>query len=154
MPGAPFVVTASKGGYPDFIVPWRDGTRLRAARREDLLRILVPVRRIAALIDELDFNRAIIKSAPVIASLGALFSTDEFRQARRDGLLSGLPTDVRTQVTNAYVAMDRVNSLVSGAINSALGPEGRTNQKNHAWQALKDSAVLIDNAYAALSTLQ
>lgn len=40
---APYVVTNSQGGYPEFIVPWRDGTRLRAARREELLRILLPI---------------------------------------------------------------------------------------------------------------
>jgi len=72
-PGAPFVVTSSQGGYPDFVVPWREGTRLRAARREDLLRILVPIRRMSALSDELDFNIAVIKATPLISSLG-LFS--------------------------------------------------------------------------------
>ena len=39
---APFVVTNPQGGYPEFSMPWRDGTRLRAARREDLLRVLLP----------------------------------------------------------------------------------------------------------------
>jgi hypothetical protein len=40
---APYVVTNSKGGYPEFSVPWREGTRLRAAKREELLRLLVPI---------------------------------------------------------------------------------------------------------------
>jgi len=34
---APFVVTNPQGGYIEFSMPWRDGTRLRAARREDLV---------------------------------------------------------------------------------------------------------------------
>lgn len=40
---APFVVKNPDGGYPEFEVPWRSGTRLRAAKREDLLNLLLPV---------------------------------------------------------------------------------------------------------------
>lgn len=40
---SPYVITNALGGYPEFSVPWREGTRLRAARREDLLRMLLPI---------------------------------------------------------------------------------------------------------------
>lgn len=43
---APFVVKNPKGGYPEFSVPWREGTRLRAAKRDELLRILSPLQRL------------------------------------------------------------------------------------------------------------
>ena len=46
---APFVVKNPKGGYPEFSVPWREGTRLRAARRDELLRILSPLQRVPSL---------------------------------------------------------------------------------------------------------
>lgn len=39
----PFVIKNPAGGYPEFEVPWRSGTRLRAAKREELLQILLPV---------------------------------------------------------------------------------------------------------------
>lgn len=39
----PFVVRNPDKG-PDLEVPWREGTRIRAARREDLVRLLSPVR--------------------------------------------------------------------------------------------------------------
>ena len=68
--GAPYVVKNSTGGYPQFIVPWREGTGLRAARREDLLRILVPIRRLSALIDELEFNLAIVHNTKTIRFIG------------------------------------------------------------------------------------
>jgi hypothetical protein len=47
---APYVVKnpvfgLSGGGPVELEVPWREGTRTRTARREDLLRILVPIRR-------------------------------------------------------------------------------------------------------------
>jgi hypothetical protein len=39
---APFVVKNSEGGKIQFEVPWREGTMTRSARREDLMRILLP----------------------------------------------------------------------------------------------------------------
>ena len=38
----PFVVRNPDGGTIAFEVPWRDGTGVRSARREDLIRLLVP----------------------------------------------------------------------------------------------------------------
>ncbi|WP_104136808.1 helix-turn-helix domain-containing protein [Cryobacterium sp. Y62] len=39
---APYVVNAGGGGSPEREVPMRDGTRTRSARRDELLRMLVP----------------------------------------------------------------------------------------------------------------
>lgn len=39
---APFVVRNSAGGHIKFEVPWREATGVRTARREDLVRILIP----------------------------------------------------------------------------------------------------------------
>lgn len=39
---APYVVKNASGGPISHEVPWREGTRLRSARRVDLLRVLVP----------------------------------------------------------------------------------------------------------------
>jgi hypothetical protein len=39
---APFVVTNQAGGAISHEVPWRQGTRTRSARREELVRLLVP----------------------------------------------------------------------------------------------------------------
>lgn len=43
---APFIIKNPKGGYPEFEVPWRSGTRLRAAKRVEILQILLPNLRI------------------------------------------------------------------------------------------------------------
>lgn len=43
---APFVVKNSEGGYPQFTVPWRSATRLRAAKREEIIEILRSVVRV------------------------------------------------------------------------------------------------------------
>ncbi len=39
---APYVVKNPKGGPVQYGVPWRDGTRVRTARHEDLIEVLVP----------------------------------------------------------------------------------------------------------------
>lgn len=55
--GAPYVVRRGTGGsYPEHVVPWREGTAKRAARRHELLRILVSKRSLADLKAELEFN--------------------------------------------------------------------------------------------------
>lgn len=40
--GSPYVIKNSKGGYPEFEVPYRRGNDTRSANRLDLLRILLP----------------------------------------------------------------------------------------------------------------
>lgn len=111
--GAPFVVKNPKGGYPEFIVPWREGTRKRAASRNDLIRILVPIRRLSALLDELNFNFEVTQATGKIALLGALFRDEEFHQALRDGVFPTLPAELRKSITDAYVFMKRANHLVT-----------------------------------------
>lgn len=39
---APFVIRNPEGGAIGYEVPWRDGTAIRSAEREDLIRLLVP----------------------------------------------------------------------------------------------------------------
>jgi hypothetical protein len=43
---APFVVKNAGGGYPELSVPLREGTRVRTARRDELLRLLSPLQRL------------------------------------------------------------------------------------------------------------
>jgi hypothetical protein len=85
--GAPFVVKNAEGGYPQFVVPWREGASTRTASRYDLLRILVPIRRLSALIEELNYNLAVVESTPLFESVGHLFRKDEFDKVMADGTL-------------------------------------------------------------------
>gem|GEM_PF-4838520 len=54
-------------------------------------RILFPIRRLSALIEELNFNLEIVRATPLIASPGVFFRDDEFHEAFREGALSTLP---------------------------------------------------------------
>jgi hypothetical protein len=150
--GAPFVVENTKGSYPEFVVPWREGTGKRAARREDLLRILVPIRRLSALIDELDFNFAIGEATELIASLGALFRDEEFHQALRDGVFSTLPAAASKSITDAYVSMKRANHLVTATLAVPL-QHRQPDQLSEAWNAVRGCRQLISKARESLSGL-
>ncbi len=47
---SPYVVKNKTGGsYPEHAVPWREGTRIRAARRDELLQILAPIQKVPVL---------------------------------------------------------------------------------------------------------
>lgn len=149
--GAPFVVEYTRGSYPQFVVPWREGTALRAATRADLLRVLVPIRRLSGLMDELEVNFAIAQGTPTIDSIGTLFREEEFHRAIRDGALSALPIDERQLVTRAYLGMNRANQLVTGALNNSAGPGARGQMHHKAWSAVKECQPLIEAAGAGLT---
>jgi hypothetical protein len=150
--GAPFVVENTKGSYPEFVVPWREGTGKRAARRQDLLRILVPIRRFSALLDELDFNSAIAESTKLIALLGALFRDDEFNQALREGAFSTLPVELNKSITDAYISMKRANHLVT--VTLAVPSQHRQPlQLDEAWKAVRGCGELIKTARESLSRI-
>lgn len=148
--GAPFVVEYTKGSYPEFVVPWREATAKRAASRGDLLRILVPIRRFSALIDELNYNLALVQATPTIDSLGTLFREEEFHRVMADGALSALSSDERQLVTTAYLRMNRANQLVLGVVNGAALPNQSGRPLDRAWHAVRDCQQLIEAARAAL----
>jgi hypothetical protein len=150
--GALFVVKNPRGGYPQFVVPWREGTSKRAARRDELLRILVPIRRLSALTDELNFNLAVANTTKTIASMGTLFREDEFHQTLKDGVLSTLPDEKRQSIINAYLSISRANHLVTTALASSNW-NVRHYQLNDAWQAVRDCRQLIQKACEALMPL-
>lgn len=149
--GAPYVVQYAKGGYPEFIVPWREGTRLRAARRDDLLKILVPIRGLSALIEELDYNIAVVQSTPNNASVGHLFRKDEFDKVMADATLSNLNDHDREVVITAYREMNRANQIVSAAINSLALVTTVGRPLDRAWQAVTDCKGHIEAARGALT---
>jgi hypothetical protein len=150
--GAPFVVKNPGGGYPQFVVPWREGTSKRAASRYDLLRILIPIRRLSALVEELNFNVEVANATPLIASLGALFRDDEFHQVLRDGALSTLPAKSGKAITDAYISMKRANHLVTAAL-AVPSQHQQPAQLESAWTAVCGCRELIEVARAGLLQL-
>jgi hypothetical protein len=150
---APYVIKSSKGGFPDFIVPWREGTRLRAARRDELLRILVPIRRFTALLDELEFNSVVAKvsdSTEYVNMWGCLFRDEEFHRVIRDGAINGLREEVKQKVFEAYVSMGRANQRVSGTLNASMAGTPGAEKSNEALRSVLNCLPYIDTAKDAL----
>lgn len=104
---APYVVKNPKGGFPEYVVPWREGTDLRAARRENLLRLLIPTYKLSALITELEFNKFIAKRVKD----GYLFREEEFENALRSGIIEDLPSQVKKKVLDCYLEIGATNKL-------------------------------------------
>ncbi len=103
---APFVVKSKNGGsYPEYTVPWREGTMLRAARRENLLRLLVPAQRVASLIYELKFNQQIGQ----YVEFGYLFRENEFHKLVESGFIETLSAGTKDIVIKTYVSISIAN---------------------------------------------
>lgn len=154
---APYVVknTKSGGGYPEFIVPWREGTRLRAATRIDLLRILIPIRRLSSLIDEIEFN-IVVAEAPKKQdsdAWGCLFRREEFNRAMQDGSIASIPSDVKQLVYEAYMFMGRTNQIVSGTLSASMVGDPMASKRKEAQKSVLDSLPKIQAAHEALKEI-
>ena len=114
----PYVVKNSAHGKPEggpvtLEVPWRDGTRVRSARREDLIRLLAPLQTLKPLADELQVNLHIAEDHPKIPDLGGSFLNQQYLRVIHEGSLSILPEPVRAIVLEAYTAMNAANAVLA-----------------------------------------
>ena len=148
---APFVVKSKNGGsYPEYIVPWREGTDLRATRRENLLRILLPLYRFRSLLSEIEFNRTVSEMAhrPLGYSLfGGLFREEEFYTALREAALDSLGEDTKKLVIESYIFTNRANQILREngvAFNGMIRTE--------AFAKVKECEEILGKAYLALKS--
>ena len=145
---APFVVKNPKGGFPEYIVPWREGTDLRATRRENLLRILLPVYSFRSLLSELEFNLEIAEipnRQDGYQFFGSLFRDEVFSIALNKGVFENLNNRVKELLFQAYIFTNRANQKIQGSM-------GVTNvdMRNEAFLSVKDSLGKISAAHSAL----
>lgn len=146
---SPYVIRHKDGGsFPEFVVPWREGTRVRAARRDELLRILVPTQNLLRLRTELEFNL----NVPVTGRAVVLFRMEEFNNAMSNGTMASVTDDLRTKITNAYIKMDYANRLVDSSLRMPplqdLYPGAAIQE---AQEAVKSAVPLVRAAHDALS---
>lgn len=74
---APYVVKNPKQDTITHEVPWRDGTRVRSATREDVVRILVPLSRLPS-VEALEFQLAVQSPPSVHATLYFVAQPNDF----------------------------------------------------------------------------
>jgi len=152
---APFVVKNPIGGFPEYIVPWREGTALRAARRENLLRILVPIQKVSSLLGELEFNLLVVKKAEegrntavYTRYIACPFEIKQFDNAMQNGIIPTLEETVRESLMNAYWAMKSANQIIIGATRQDIHA-----QNVEALNMISNCAGLIEIAQNKLSML-
>jgi hypothetical protein len=145
--GAPYVIKNSTGGFPEFIVPWREARRTRAASRAELLRILVPIRRLSGLLDELEFN-AVLSNHTSDSSVSPIckFADEEFRRAMSEGAIASLPEGVRIIVYEAYRSIGEANQAIAGLANQTPRTVGWSNVIDAAIRSVVASRQKIANA--------
>ena len=104
---------------------------------------------IAALIDELEFNRQVAKHAEP-QFLGSLFMDEQFRRAVHDGVISILSPELKEQIIEAYVQINRANQLISKAFTHAEGTGNNLQYRKGASSGIWSTQGAIDKAHAAL----
>lgn len=109
---------------------------------------------IQALIDELEFNRAVAALADDVPRLttGAKFSTAQFQRAISEGILSLLEPGLKQLLLEAYSVMDRANVQLD-AIAPARSGDPHTHAMNHARDRLKEADPRISAALDCLSAV-
>lgn len=149
--GAPYVIKNPSGGYPQFSVPWREARGTRAASRADLLRILVPIRRLSGLLNELEFNAVLSQhTSDSSASPICKFADEEFRRALSEGAIESLPKGVRTVVYEAYRSIGEANQAIAGLANQSPRTVGWSNVLEAAIKSVVASRQKIIDAQEEL----
>jgi hypothetical protein len=119
------------------------------------LRILIPIRRLSSLIDEIEFNIVVAEAPKKIDSnaWGCLFRTEEFNRAMQDGSIASLPSDAKQIVYEAYMVMGRTNQIVSGTLSASMVGSPMSTKRNEAQASVLDSLPKIQAAYEALKEI-
>lgn len=141
----PFVIKGTAGGYPEYTVPWRTGTAIRAASRAQLLSLLVPVRTILELKRELEFNRTVARG-----NFGGLFRTDHFIGALGSGLLDSVTHELRNQILETYAKIDLSNQKTTGYHQFSGNWGARGNLGSEVIKAFSDARDAIEALSEAL----
>lgn len=114
------------------------------------------VRPIQALIDELEFNRAVAASAPEVTSLycSAHFSVARFSRSMAEGVLSLLEPSLKRDIIAAYAVIERANTAVDAIAHArAAGGEALAVTVNDARSRIADAQPLIERALGHLEKL-
>jgi hypothetical protein len=95
---------------------------------------------IQALVDELEFNRAVAASAEDVPRLytSANFATHQFQRAISEGILSLLEPELKQLLIEAYKVMTRANTQID-AIAPARSGEAFNHALNNARDRLRDA---------------
>ena len=108
---------------------------------------------IQALIDELEYNDVVAKRNKdfrVENGRGAEFIDDQFRRAIRLGAISLLDEALKSQILEAYAAMNRANKAVAAEFQEHVVNYGRGHLRDLAEKGVNEATPLITSALRSL----
>jgi len=105
-----------------------------------------------ALIDELEFNRAVATSAQDNQAI-PLFEIAMFDRCVREGILSLLNSELKSTIIEAYVILKRVNTLIGSISNFPADTDSRASTVSAAQKSLREAQPknLIEKTITALT---
>lgn len=106
-----------------------------------------------ALMDELEFNRAVATTAddlPVIGAI-ALFEVVMFDRCVSEGILSLLKPELKQTLIDAYVVLKRLNTQIGAISNFPRNTDSWANTVNGARDGLGAAKPIIEKAMTALT---
>jgi HNH endonuclease len=89
-----------------------------------------------ALIDELEFNRAVAASTHDKHAI-PLFETAMFDRCVSEGILSLLNPALKSTLIDTYVVLRQLNTLIDSISNFPANTDSRANTVNAAWDSLR-----------------
>jgi hypothetical protein len=105
-----------------------------------------------ALIDELEFNRAVTATAHDKQAI-PLFETAMFDRCVSEGVLSLLNPALKSTLIETYVLLKQLNTLIDAISNFPANTDSRANTVNAAWDSLRKTQPmnLIEKTMTALT---
>jgi hypothetical protein len=105
-----------------------------------------------ALIDELEFNRAVAATAHDNQAI-PLFETSLFDRCVSEGILSLLNPELKSTLIETYVALKRLNTLIGSITNFPANTDHWAETANAARDALRKAqpVILIEKTISALT---
>lgn len=103
-----------------------------------------------ALIDELEYNRMVVKRSPK-TTRGALFQNGQFLRAVHEGMVAILEEKLKESILAAYVSISRANQHILAEVNQNVKMTYQGTASTNAREAIIDAKPLIDIAYNELA---
>jgi len=103
-----------------------------------------------ALIDELEYNKMVVKCSPE-QKRGALFQNAQFLRAVQEGLVAILQDSLKKSILEAYVSISRANQHILAEVNQDVKMKFQGTASILAREAISDAGPLIDAAQNELA---
>jgi hypothetical protein len=99
-----------------------------------------------ALVDELEYNKAVVKQSSNETSRGAVFHESQFLRATQEGMIAILAESLKSSILAAYVSISRANQHILAEVNQDVKMKYQGTATINARNAINSAAPLIEAA--------